>query len=180
MKVPNFTFCRGREHRTTTFFFFSWTLAQSFRTQLPKNCRHLTNWTRWNKRDQVWGSTNSLFKWRFRCCLSSLVMVKLIVLPFPLSSQLKIVVVQWRQRNLQKRVMHARTHYCVSCFCCRRRRSFVRSSVMTDSYWYENESLLFKLRVLREFVPAIFVFQLLASQMIRCTRMTLKILSEKR
>ena len=23
MKVPNFTLCRGREHKTTTFFFFS-------------------------------------------------------------------------------------------------------------------------------------------------------------
>ena len=23
VKVPNFTFCRGREHKTTTFFFFS-------------------------------------------------------------------------------------------------------------------------------------------------------------
>ena len=39
------------------------------------NCQHLTNWTRWNKRDKVWGSAASLFKWRFRirrrrCCLS--------------------------------------------------------------------------------------------------------------
>ena len=31
-----------------------------------KVCHHLTNWTRWNKRDEVWGSPNSLFKWRFR------------------------------------------------------------------------------------------------------------------
>ena len=23
-------------------------------------------WTRWNKRDKVWGSANSIFKWRFR------------------------------------------------------------------------------------------------------------------
>ena len=37
------------------------------------------NKTRWNKRDNVWGHANSLFKWRFRsrrrrrlCCLSSL------------------------------------------------------------------------------------------------------------
>ena len=39
--------------------------------------QHLTNWTRWNNRDKVWGGTNSLFKWRFPnhrrcCCLSSL------------------------------------------------------------------------------------------------------------
>ena len=44
-----------------------------------ENCQHLINWTRWNKRDKVWGSANSLFKWRFRsrhgrCCLSSLTM----------------------------------------------------------------------------------------------------------
>ena len=26
VKVPNFTFCRGRKHTTTTFLFFSWTL----------------------------------------------------------------------------------------------------------------------------------------------------------
>ena len=39
--------------------------------------QHLTNWTRWNKRDKVWSSANSHFKWRFRsrrrfCCLNSL------------------------------------------------------------------------------------------------------------
>ena len=38
-----------------------------------KNCQHLTNWMSWNKRDEVWSSGNSLFKWRFRwrrrrCC----------------------------------------------------------------------------------------------------------------
>ena len=59
-------------------FFFSWTLIQSFRIQPPNICQHLTNWTRWNKRDKVWGSANSLFKWRFRsrrrrCCFSSLI-----------------------------------------------------------------------------------------------------------
>ena len=42
-----------------------------------KNCQHLTNWTRRNKRYLVWSSRNSPFKWRFhsrrcRCCLSSL------------------------------------------------------------------------------------------------------------
>ena len=36
VKVPNFTFCRGREHKTT-FFFFSWTLIQAVRIQLWKN-----------------------------------------------------------------------------------------------------------------------------------------------
>ena len=28
-------------------------------------CQHLPNWTRWNKRDQVWSSASSLFEWRF-------------------------------------------------------------------------------------------------------------------
>ena len=42
-----------------------------------KDCPHLTNWTRWKKRDKVWGSATSIFKWRFRSrrrrwCLSSL------------------------------------------------------------------------------------------------------------
>ena len=59
----------------TTSVFFSWTLIQPFRIQLRKICQHLTNWTSWNKRDKLWSSANSLFKWRFgsrRCCLSSL------------------------------------------------------------------------------------------------------------
>ena len=37
VKLPNFTFCRGREQKTTTLFFFSWTLIQSFRIQLQKH-----------------------------------------------------------------------------------------------------------------------------------------------
>ena len=31
VKRPNFTFCGGREHKTTTSFFFSWTSIQSFK-----------------------------------------------------------------------------------------------------------------------------------------------------
>ena len=34
--MPNFTFCGGRERKTTTFFFFSWTSIQSIRIQLQK------------------------------------------------------------------------------------------------------------------------------------------------
>ena len=46
--------------------------------------QHLTNWTRWNKRDKVWSSANSLFKWRFRsrrrsCCWSSLMNLKICI-----------------------------------------------------------------------------------------------------
>ena len=67
VKVLKFTFCRGREHKTTTFFFFSWTLIQSFKIQLQEHFgQHLTKQTRWNKSDKVWNSANSLFNWRFR------------------------------------------------------------------------------------------------------------------
>ena len=62
VKMPNFTFCGKREDKTTTLFFFPWTSIQSFRIQLQKNSQHLTNWTRWNKRDKVWsGATSLLF-----------------------------------------------------------------------------------------------------------------------
>ena len=39
VKVPNFTFSGGREHKTTTMFSFSWTstLSLSYRIQLQKN-----------------------------------------------------------------------------------------------------------------------------------------------
>ena len=78
-EMPSFTLCRGREQKTTTFLFFSWTLIQPLKFKSKKICQHLTNWTRWNKRDKVWSSANSLVhKWRFRsrrrrCCLSSLI-----------------------------------------------------------------------------------------------------------
>ena len=76
VKTLNFTFCGGRERKTTTLYFVSYTSIQSFRIQLHKKLQHLTNWLRWNKRDKDWGSAYSLFKLRFRCrrrrrCLSS-------------------------------------------------------------------------------------------------------------
>ena len=37
VRVPNFTFCRGSEHKTIPFVFFFWTLITSFRIQLQKN-----------------------------------------------------------------------------------------------------------------------------------------------
>ena len=37
VKMPNFTFFGGREHKTTTFFFFSRPLMQYFRIQLQKH-----------------------------------------------------------------------------------------------------------------------------------------------
>ena len=57
------------------------TRQRLFDTPLEFNCRkicqHLTNWTRWNKRDKIWNRANWLFKWRFRSrrrrfCLYSL------------------------------------------------------------------------------------------------------------
>ena len=65
VKLPNFTFCGGRERKTTTLFFFSWTLIQSVRIQLQKKSPNLTNWTRWKKRVKVWNRANILFKRRF-------------------------------------------------------------------------------------------------------------------
>ena len=36
VKIPSFTFCGGREHKTTTLFFFSSTPITSFRIQPQK------------------------------------------------------------------------------------------------------------------------------------------------
>ena len=79
-----FTFCGGRELKTTSFVFFYWHGWPNFDTVFSEfNSRekyeHLTNWTRWNKREKVWSSANSLFSWRFRsrqsrhrrCCLQA-------------------------------------------------------------------------------------------------------------
>ena len=77
VKVPNLTFCRGLERRQRLSFSFPelWYSLSEFNSR--KICQHLTNWTSSNKRDKVWSSANSLFKWRFRrrrrpCCSSSL------------------------------------------------------------------------------------------------------------
>ena len=44
VKLSNFMFSGGREHRTTTSFFFSWTSTLSFRIQMQINSpQHLTN-----------------------------------------------------------------------------------------------------------------------------------------
>ena len=82
MKVPNFTFCRGREHEATTFS-FSELWNSLLELNYKKIGQHLTNLTRWNKRDKLWGDPYSPLKWRFRCrrrrrrcCWSSLLMVR--------------------------------------------------------------------------------------------------------
>ena len=68
VRIPNFTFCWEREHKTTTL--------QYLEFNSRKNWQYLTSWTRSNKRDKVWSSVNSPFNWRFRsrnyrCCLNS-------------------------------------------------------------------------------------------------------------
>ena len=39
--MANFTFWRGRELKTTTFFFFSWTSIQSFYNSAPENIANI-------------------------------------------------------------------------------------------------------------------------------------------
>ena len=60
VKVRNFMFCRGRELKTTTLFFFSWTSIQSCRIQPQKNFPTYVELTSWNKLDKVWSSASSL------------------------------------------------------------------------------------------------------------------------
>ena len=47
--------------------------------KIPNTCQIEWNRIRENKRNEVWDSTNSIFKWRFRhrrCCLSSLMALR--------------------------------------------------------------------------------------------------------
>ena len=77
VKLPNFTFYSEVNTRQRLPFSFSELWYSPLELNSRKIHQDLTNWTRWNKHDKVWGSGNSLFKWRFcihdcRCCLSSL------------------------------------------------------------------------------------------------------------
>ena len=49
----------------TDVFSFSSASIQSLEFNSRKICLHLTNLKIWNKRDKVWSSANSLFKWLF-------------------------------------------------------------------------------------------------------------------
>ena len=54
-----------------------------FNSRKKKNCQYLTNWTTWNKRDEVWSSATShcycrLRSRRLRCCLSSLIIITVV------------------------------------------------------------------------------------------------------
>ena len=59
-------FVEDRTKRKQLSFSFPGLWCSPLESNSKKVCHHLTNWTRWNKRDKVWGSSNSLFKWRFR------------------------------------------------------------------------------------------------------------------
>ena len=58
VKVPNFTFCRGREQNTATLFLFLNFDTVFLEFNSRKICQHLTNWTSWKKHDNVWSSTS--------------------------------------------------------------------------------------------------------------------------
>ena len=66
VKVPDFTFCRGRERRQWLSFSFAELWYSLLEFNSTEICQHLTNWTSWNKRDKVWSSANSLIELRFR------------------------------------------------------------------------------------------------------------------
>ena len=55
----------NKRHQLSFSFLELW-YCRPLKFKSKKICQHLTNWTRWNKRDKVWGSANSLHKWRFR------------------------------------------------------------------------------------------------------------------
>ena len=71
VKLPNFTFCGGRKHKTTTLFFFSQTLIQSFSIQFQKNSPTFDelNETEY-ARLRVWSSANTVFNWRLRIAVA--------------------------------------------------------------------------------------------------------------
>ena len=53
VKMSNFTFCGGREHKATTFFLFFRASIQSFRIQLQKRLPRFDELNEMNKRDKV-------------------------------------------------------------------------------------------------------------------------------
>ena len=87
VKLPNFTFCGGLKQQDKHILFpeLRYCLLE-FNSR--KNCQHLRNWTRWNKRGKVWSTANWKKKLRFRnrrrrCCLNSLLtLVELYQLKF--------------------------------------------------------------------------------------------------
>ena len=55
-----------QQHYLLSFYFPElWYSPSASQFNSKGICQHLTNWTRQNKRDEVWSSANSLFKSRF-------------------------------------------------------------------------------------------------------------------
>ena len=110
-KRDYFTFCEGRELKTTRFLLLKLTeLRHSFFLEFNsrEKYEHLTNWTRWNKRDKVWSSANSLFSWSFRsrqsrhcrCCLQAPWNVcPHVILKKAEKQQLTVTKVDWNTRR---------------------------------------------------------------------------------
>ena len=70
-RPPNFTFCGGRKHKTTTLFFFSQTLIQSFSIQFQKNSPTFDELNEMEYAQlRIWSSANTLFNWRFRIAVA--------------------------------------------------------------------------------------------------------------
>ena len=61
-------FMEGVNSRQRLFFSFPELRYSLLELKSKKYCQHLTNWMTWNKRDQVWSSAASLYKWHFRSC----------------------------------------------------------------------------------------------------------------
>ena len=71
VKLLNFTFCGGRKHKTTTLFFFSQTLIQSFSIQFQKNSPTFEEFKEVEyARLRVWSSSNTVFNWRLRIAVA--------------------------------------------------------------------------------------------------------------
>ena len=71
VKLLNFTFCGGRKHKTTTLFFFSQTLIQSFSIQFQKNPPAFEEFKEVEyARLRVWSISNTVFNWRLRIAVA--------------------------------------------------------------------------------------------------------------
>ena len=75
VKMPNFTFWRGRENtRQRLSYSFLERRCSLLEFKSRKNCQHLTDWRRRNKYYKVCSNATSLFERRFlsrrcRCCV---------------------------------------------------------------------------------------------------------------
>ena len=96
---PNFTFCGGSEHKTTTSFFFSWTSIQSLEFNSRKSCQHLTNWTRWSKRKKRFAAARFHFLSVVFVAVAVVVAFKLSNIKYPLFSVESYKVVTLKKRK---------------------------------------------------------------------------------